>query len=80
MDKQTVSQLDNFIKVAAKDGMESAIKKHGEGIDVRELEALKGLSATELKQLAELHEKIASSAGKSQVAGLAGDWACGAIC
>jgi hypothetical protein len=52
-------QLDKVITEAAKSGnLEAAIKKHGRGLSVADVNVLKTLTASDLRQIGNLRTKL----------------------
>jgi hypothetical protein len=79
MDKETIANIDLLINVAADEGIQSALEKHGEVVNGREAIALTKLSADELQTMAKLNAKL-SGLSKSGLSDLNVMWTCGIVC
>jgi hypothetical protein len=55
---ERAKQLDELLRVAATEGMERAIAKHGAGLTAMELTALRSITPPELRQLDSLRNKL----------------------
>jgi len=55
---QRAQQLDELMRVAAIEGMERAIAKHGTGLTAMELTALRTITPQELRQMDSLRNKL----------------------
>jgi len=55
---QRAQQLDQLMRAAAIEGMESAIVKHGVGLTAMELTALRSITPQEIRQLDSLRNKL----------------------
>lgn len=55
---QRAQQLEELLRVAASEGMERAIVKHGAGLTQMELSALRTLTPQEIAQLGSMRNKL----------------------
>lgn len=76
------SRLNQFLQAAANSGVDNAIKQFGDVVSAREAEAIRTLSATDLRTLSDLHNKIVAASVISGPGGASAspDWVCGAVC
>lgn len=76
-DQVEMLKLNDFIKTAAEEDIESAVAKFGQGLPHAEIEAFKQLSNDEIKALYDVNKKITDLSGfdpNDQA------WVCGALC
>lgn len=76
MSNSEMNNINSFIKLAATDGVDSAIQAHGHGLPLAEIDALKTLTPAEFQALDDINSKITDASG------FTGDnaWICGAVC
>ena len=56
-------QIDELLTVAAREGMQIAISRHGKGLNPAEVSALLSLSTVEVRQLGTLRNKLSPLKG-----------------
>ena len=76
-EKERIAKMDEFLRVAATDSLNSALVQYGEVINAREGAALSKLSVEELKALHDLNTKVTGLSGGFSAAA---DWTCGVLC
>jgi hypothetical protein len=72
-------RMNQFLEAAANAGLDSAILQFGDAVSAREAQAIRTLSAADLKTLSDLHKKIISASTPAGPGGAA-PWTCGAVC
>lgn len=71
---------NDFLQVAAAQGVDAAVEQFHPQIDERELQALKALSQDDLQTLARINNELYQAATSTPGPEVASDWACGALC